>query len=333
MESREVIIVGGGPAGSSCAARLRVHGIDPLVLDAETFPRVKLCAGWITPEVVWALGLDPAAYPHRFLTFDRLRIHLRAFGFSLGDTQHSIRRVEFDDWLLRRSGAEVRHHNVRRIVRDGDGFVIDDQYRCRYLVGAGGTKCPVFRELFREANPRARELQAVALEEEFACEWRDPDCHLWFFENGFPGYAWYVPKRDGFLNVGIGGMASQLKARDEDIKVHWTRLVGKLDRMGLVRGHAFEPRGYSYYLRADVQTVTVGNAFLVGDSAGLATRDMCEGIGPAVFSGQRAAEAIAGGKPYTLDGIPRFSISRPLFHKALEYFFVAREQRRLARVA
>jgi flavin-dependent dehydrogenase len=333
MESREVIIVGGGPAGSSCAARLRERGIEPLILDAETFPRLKLCAGWITPEVVRALDLDPAAYPHRFLTFDRLRIHLRGFGFSLNDAQHSIRRVEFDDWLLRRSGAEIRQHNVRRIVRDGDGFVIDGQYRSKYLVGAAGTKCPVFRELFRDANPRARELQAVALEEEFAFDWQDPDCHLWFFENGFPGYAWYVPKRDGFLNIGIGGMASQLKVRNEDIKSHWARLVDRLDRMGLVRGHAFEPAGYSYYLRADVQTVKLGNAFLVGDSAGLATRDMCEGIGPAIFSGQRAADAIADGKPYTLDGIARFSISRPLFHKTLEYFFVAREQRRLKRAA
>ncbi|MCK7583298.1 MAG: hypothetical protein MZV65_52300 [Chromatiales bacterium] len=105
-------------------------------------------------------------------------------------------------------------------------------------------------------------------------------------------------------------MASQLKARDEDIKAHSIRLVGKLDRMGLVRGHVFEPGGCSRFLRADVQTVTLGNAFLVGDSAGLATRDMCEGIGPAVFSAASGPpRAIAGGRPYTLDGIPGASPS------------------------
>ena len=47
----------------------------------------------------------------------------------------------------------------------------------------------------------------------------------------------------------------------------------------------------------------IGNAFLSGDSAGLATRDLCEGIGPAIRSGQRAAEAIVSGTAYTLDGI------------------------------
>ena len=333
METRDVLIVGGGPGGASCAGRLREHGVDCLVLDSETFPRLKLCAGWITPEVVQTLGLDPATYPHRFLTFERMRVNLRGIGFTLKTPQHSIRRVEFDDWLLTRSGAEVVQHNVRRIERDGDGYVVDDRYRGRFLVGAGGTKCPVYRELFRAADPRARELQAVALEEEFAYDWQDPDCHLWFFDKGFPGYAWYVPKRDGYLNVGIGGMASQLKVRDEDIKSHWAHLVDKLDRLGLVRGHAFDPKGYSYYLRAEVQTVRRDNAFLVGDSAGLATRDMCEGIGPAILSGLRAADAIATGVPYTLDGIPRFSIAQPLFHKSLEYFFVAREQRRMMRAA
>ncbi len=49
MIERDVIIVGGGPAGSSCAWRLARHGVKPLVLDRASFPRLKLCAGWITP--------------------------------------------------------------------------------------------------------------------------------------------------------------------------------------------------------------------------------------------------------------------------------------------
>ena len=35
------------------------------------------------------------------------RINLRGLGFWLQDAQHSIRRIEFDDWLLKRSGARV----------------------------------------------------------------------------------------------------------------------------------------------------------------------------------------------------------------------------------
>ena len=62
MESHEVIVVGGGPAGSTCAWRLRQSGIDVLVLDKAAFPRTKLCAGWITPQVLSDLQMDGFLY-------------------------------------------------------------------------------------------------------------------------------------------------------------------------------------------------------------------------------------------------------------------------------
>ncbi|MEQ9003184.1 MAG: FAD-dependent monooxygenase, partial [Pseudomonadales bacterium] len=199
MERREVIIVGGGPAGASAAGELVRSGVDCLVLDRETFPREKLCAGWITPEVVDDLGIDPAKYPHRFLTFDVLDIAIKRLHVPLRSPQHSIRRYEFDAWLLERSGAEVRQHNVREVVADEDGYLLDGSLRCRYLIGAGGTRCPVFRDLFRPERPRDKALQAVTLEHEFAYDWADERCHLWFLDGGLPGYAWYVPKADGYL--------------------------------------------------------------------------------------------------------------------------------------
>jgi flavin-dependent dehydrogenase len=45
----DVLIVGGGPAGSVCARQLGDAGFDVVVLDKKTFPRDKFCAGWITP--------------------------------------------------------------------------------------------------------------------------------------------------------------------------------------------------------------------------------------------------------------------------------------------
>ncbi|MCK5307153.1 MAG: FAD-dependent oxidoreductase, partial [Zetaproteobacteria bacterium] len=62
MESCDVLIVGGGPAGSSCARKLNQAGIDVLVLDKSQFPRDKVCAGWITPEVLQLLQIDPEEY-------------------------------------------------------------------------------------------------------------------------------------------------------------------------------------------------------------------------------------------------------------------------------
>lgn len=314
MQRAEVIIVGGGPAGSSCAWRLAQYGVDTLLLDAQPFPRLKLCAGWITPKVLVDLQLNPAQYPQRFNTFDKLIIHLFGASFNLKTTQHSIRRFEFDEWLLRRSGVPVIQHNVRDIVPDAGGFIIDDQYRAKYIIGAGGTKCPVYRQLFRDANPRAREQQTVTLEHEFAYDYRDSQCHLWFFRKWLPGYAWYVPKANGYLNIGIGAMAQVLKKRNDDIWRYWEIFLKDLAKAGLVNDVQIEPKGYSYYLRDRVDTIRLGNAFIVGDAVGLATIDMAEGIGPAIQSGLRAAEAIIQNKDYNLKSIEKCSI--PLFERS-----------------
>ncbi len=315
----DVVIIGGGPAGSTCAWKLVEAGIECMVLDKAEFPRTKLCAGWITPDVVKDLDIDIDAYPHRFLTFDHIHFRFPLVGVNPHSVQHSIRRYEFDEWLLARSGAELRHHNVRNIRREGEYYVIDDTYRCRYLVGAGGTRCPVYRSLFREANPRAKELQAVTLEEEFPYRYDDGNCQLWFFEKGLPGYSWYVPKADGYLNVGIGAMAGRLKHRGDDIKLHWTRLIDKLQRSGMVKNYAFDPKGYSYFIRGDVRVGRIDNAFILGDAAGLATRDLCEGIGPAVKSGLMAADSIINGSAYRLDVIDRYSSPSRLAAKLIEY--------------
>ena len=308
MRSSEVIIVGGGPAGSSAAWQLRRAGAEVLLLDRERFPRLKLCAGWITPEVVRELEMDLEAYPHRLLTFPRLRVHYGRLSLPVPCVQHSIRRFEWDAWLLERSGAPVEQHNVREIVADGDGYLIDGAWRCRYLIGAGGTRCPVYRNLFRELNPRAHELQIVTLEHELEYDWRDGDCHLWFCEEGLPGYSWYVPKESGWLNVGIGGFAERIKSAGQDIKTHWARFAEKLGGE-LTRGAHYDPAGYSYFLRGRVDVVRRDNAFITGDAAGLASRDLGEGIGPAIRSGVRAAEAILHGAPYHLDDVTGMSVA------------------------
>ena len=54
----DVIIVGAGPAGSSCANDLVRAGASVVLVDRATFPRDKCCAGWLTPQAVQALDLD-----------------------------------------------------------------------------------------------------------------------------------------------------------------------------------------------------------------------------------------------------------------------------------
>jgi menaquinone-9 beta-reductase len=319
MEKFDVIIVGGGPAGASCAWRLRRHNIDCLILDRAPFPREKLCAGWITPDVLADLGMRPEDYPHGLRKLRSMRVRIRRVPIHVPTHQYSIRRYEFDHWLLLRSGAPVETHFVREIRSSKSEFVIDGRYSARYLVGAGGTGCPVYRTFFKESGLRDQQCLIVTQEEEFEYDYSDPNCYLWFMENKLSGYAWYVPKANGYINIGIGGKATSLRRNHDSIKRHWDILITRLEKKRMVVGHTWNPKGHSYYLRNGGGTLRRGNAFLIGDAAGLATVDMGEGIGPAIRSGIHAADAIALGKEYTLEGIARYSIRSKFLQTVIPY--------------
>lgn len=301
-QSYDCLIVGGGPAGSTCAWKLRQAGADVLVLDKASFPRDKTCAGWITPSVVESLELDVADYC-------RSRTWQPIEGFRCGlidggsvDVDYSapvsfgIRRREFDDYLLRRAGVDTIQHHVSAIERTGDVWRIDDTYSAPMLVGAGGNFCPVARLLgVSHASP---ETTVVAQEVEFPLTASQLE-HLavaavrpeLYFCKDMKGYGWCFRKHD-FLNVGLG------RTDPSDLSQHVAAFCDFLRVSGRVpsklparfRGHA-----YRLYDRT-TEIPTADGALLIGDAAGLAYPQSGEGIGPAIESGRLAANAILHSK-------------------------------------
>lgn len=320
MVEADAIVVGGGPAGSSCAAEFVRAGFSVVVLDKAVFPRDKLCAGWIPPSLFRLIGVEPDAYPHGIREYRSLHLRVKGLPVPIPTRQYAIRRYEFDAWLLERSGADLHHHRVRNIKRKEGKFVIDGKFSCRFLIGAGGTGCPVARWLRgggqqgnrpEAASERGRSAEGeliVTMEEEFTYPVQDESCYLRFFDRGLNGYSWYFPKADGFLTVGIGGKQRELRKNGESIREHWNSFIIHLEKRGLVVGRSFAPSGHSYYLRSDQPLLGADGVYLVGDAAHLATVDFGEGIEPAVHSGRLAARAIIEETAYTVDGVKRKSL-------------------------
>lgn len=309
--SCEALIVGGGPGGSTCAWALAAAGIDVVVMDKRTFPRDKVCAGWITPAVVEALRLDVDEYR-------RGRVFQPITGFRTGllgarelETDYSeavsygIRRFEFDDYLLQRCGARLElGEPLRTLERDGADWVVNGRIRARMLVGAGGHFCPVARYL--GAKLGSSEVVVAAQEVEFLlspaeavhCSAVGERPELYFCSD-LKGYGWCFRKGD-YLNIGIG------REDNRRLSEHLAAFCEFLKNRGTI---AFDPprrfNGHAYLLYGHApRAVAGGGVLLIGDAAGLAYTQSGEGIRPAVESALLAAQTIldASGE-YSLDQI------------------------------
>ena len=161
----DAVIVGGGPAGSTCARTLVKAGARVAIVDRAAFPRVKLCAGWLSDPFWDVIERAPREYPRGLWEWNRCHVHYRGKQYSMPGHGWFIRRYELDDWLLRESGAELHlGTNVKEIVRENDGTWRVGELRARYVVGAGGTHCPVARMLAPVRPRRAVGVQELELQ-------------------------------------------------------------------------------------------------------------------------------------------------------------------------
>jgi flavin-dependent dehydrogenase len=301
MEQYDALIVGGGPAGSTCARVLVAGGARVGVIDRADFPRVKLCGGWLSPAIWDVLAIAPASYPRALWEWHICHVHYRGKDYSIPCHGWFIRRYELDDHLLRTSGADLRLGvAVKHIARDPDGMWTIGDARARFLVGAGGTHCPVARVL-APVRPRravgAQELE-VQLDGDAVARTRlggDGEPELLLFSD-VGGYGWNVPKSD-WINIGCGTLdATEARGAWRITREH---LHGAGHLPPEVEPQLDHLKGHSYFLfdPAHLDGAHRDNAFLVGDSLGLAHPITAEGILPAALSGRHCAEAILAGDP------------------------------------
>lgn len=296
MHTCDVLIVGGGPAGSSCAWALKDSPLEVMILDRGVFPRDKICGGWITPEVLESLEIPATEYARERVLQPITGFHTSYIGGEQIETRfpstvsYGILRREFDQYLLRRSGAKVLEGQaISSIERRGGRWLVNGSISARLLVGAAGHFCPVAKWMGASA---ASEAPVVAQEAEFelspnaTCRVSGDTPEL-FFCPDMSGYGWCFRKQNR-LNVGLGRLdPRRLSSQVEDFW-NFLRESGKIDGE---QHPAF--RGHAYLLYGSSPRNMVGDAvLLIGDAVGLAYTHSGEGIGPAVQSGLLAGETI-----------------------------------------
>ncbi|MEO6197597.1 MAG: geranylgeranyl reductase family protein [Dehalococcoidia bacterium] len=288
----DVIIAGGGPAGSTTGRLLAERGARVLLLDKQAFPRDKPCGGGVTLRAASAQGADLSKVVERTVYGARFSLRLgpefdRRFTQPLS---YMTQRLRLDSHLLEQAaGAGVEVHEqeaVRAVDASSSGVQVltsRDSHSAQILIGADGANGITGRLL----GLRREYEEAVAFEGNIpwtsavSRDWED----LVALDLGglAGGYGWVFPKGE-HLNVGVGAW----KYASFTLR---PKLVALARRYGFDEAKLENLRGHHLPVRMAGSPIARGPVAVVGDAAGLIDPLTGEGIHMAFASGRLAAEA------------------------------------------
>ncbi len=301
----DLIIVGGGPAGASCARRAALHGLDVVLLEKSVHPRDKLCGGGLTPRIKDLVDFDIDGVIERDIHAARLISPSGRRPYLKRATQagYTVKRAKFDHLLLKKAeeaGARVEQGiEVVAIEQLRSGIRVltkGDSYRAPLLVAADGVNGIVTRSLgIRKKWPSDRVGLCIAADvpvdsseiERIMSVSEEEDClpiELFFGPVEW-GYAWCFPKRDE-LSIGVGCRMDRMS----NLKGSWRDFVSMLERTKGIRVDPDSRRAFRVPFGGCEKRLIARRTMLIGDAAGLVSPISGEGIYYAIESGLIAAD-------------------------------------------
>ena len=303
---RDVLVIGGGPAGAACAIRAAAAGARVTVFEKGAYGRDKICGDGLTPRAVRALEeLDvDLGDAHRI---DGLRMIANStvrqlewpgidpfpsYGAVWPRRRLDARLME----LAEKAGAELLWEHEAEPVLEGDRVVGvqvgPHRWRADLVVIAAGAPGAVARLLGAERvadEPFGLAIRTYAESPRHAERYLEA-CLTLRDESGVPvpGYGWIFPAGDGTVNIGVGALSTMKGFKQLNLnrlQESYRQLVG--EDWGL--GPDLE-RPRAWRLPMSTQRRQGPGWVAIGDAAGLVNPMNGEGIDYGLESGMLAAE-------------------------------------------
>ncbi len=318
-ETCDVLVVGGGPAGSTIAALLAERGVDVVLLEKDRHPRFHIGESLLpfNMPLLKRLGVDQE--------IDRIGLpkwgvdfvspsHGRTVAFEFGDawdkslpSAFQVRRSEFDHILIRKAAANgARVLEGWRVVEldleraDGVEVVAKDEagqarhWRGKFIVDASGRDTLLANRLGLKDRNRRHASAAVyghftgARRQEGRAE---GNISIFWFEHG---WIWFIPLADGTTSIGAVCPPGYLKTRKTDVTTFFHQTIAQapalMERLAdaVLTGPATATGNYSYQARK----MAGRNYLLVGDAYAFIDPVFSTGVYLAMNSAFQAADTV-----------------------------------------
>jgi geranylgeranyl reductase family protein len=306
----DVVIVGAGPAGAIAAAHLAASHQRVLLLDRKKFPREKICGDGLLPDALRCLdaigvGAIVRAAGHKIST--SVLVSPSRNEVEIPGEYLTIKRLLLDMIVAQKAvemGAVFACGEVKQLAVEPDGrvsFTIQEsekKFRARIGIVATGVNIRLLCKLNRAARKKPSGVglrcyvrSSFVLDRLVLAAIRDN-------RHTVPGYGWIFPMRDHEYNVGCGILTPDrvrkssinLKKKFEEFIDSFPlarELMQQSDRTIALRAAALRSNFEGCYPFVN------GPIVAVGETIGTTLPFLGEGIGKAMESGQRAAEAVS----------------------------------------
>ena len=249
----DVIVVGGGPAGSAAACYAADEGLKVLLLEKDNYPRDKVCGDAVGGKALKHLEelkiLDTLEKSPHFI-FDSVifsNTREEKVKVEIKDSEakgYVYPRLNFD-WIMfneaksrveNKGGFVIQNFRVNSLLIDdkdneriigikGKNEIGEKEFYAPITIGAGGVNCPVAKTIITEINDEEF-IEKEHWSSSFRQYWKNVEnvnydkgaIEFHYVDGVIPGYFWIFPVGKNTCNVGLGITLKDLKNKEMKLK-------------------------------------------------------------------------------------------------------------------